>query len=150
MTAAAEQIVMEFGEAVSARDFARLAELLDDDLRYELCGIELEGAGIFDKPTVLENFRAVLDLFEDGSPRMTVTRMFRDGDWIIAEGTGAGRFRNGLAYDNRYIILYEIVDGRVRTVREYMDTQHAAKLFAAATAGPHSPGSSGDHETASR
>ena len=66
---------------------------------------------------------------------MTFTRFFHDGDWVIAEGTGAGRFRNGLEYDNRYIIVYEIVDGRVRTVREYMDTQHAARLFAAA-AGP--------------
>jgi hypothetical protein len=32
------------------------------------------------------------------------------------------------------VILYEIVVGRVRTVREYMDTQHAARLFAAAVA----------------
>ena len=128
----AEQVVSEINEAVLTRDFARLAELFDDELRYEICGIEMPGAGVFDKETILKNFPEVLSLFEDGSPRMTITRLFRDGEWIIAESTGAGRFRNGTEWDNRYVIVYEVVGGRVRTVREYMDTQHAARLFAAA------------------
>jgi uncharacterized protein len=136
MTAAADQIVREFGEAVAAHDLARLAELLDDNLSYEMCAIDLPGAGTFDKPTMLARFGEVLERFEHDSPRMTITRVFHDGDWVIAEGVGAGRFRNGLDYDNRYIILYEILDGRVRTVREYMDTQHAATLFAAAAGAP--------------
>ena len=127
-----EQVVTEINEAVTKRDLARLAELFDDELRYEICGIEMPGAGVFDKDAILESFPEVLRLFEDGSPRMTVTRTFRDGDWVIAESTGAGRFCNGTEYDNRYVIVYEIVGGRVRTVREYMDTQHAARLFAAA------------------
>jgi uncharacterized protein len=127
-----EQVVVDFGDAVARRDFARLAELLADDVGYEICGIEMPGAGVFDKRTILERFPEVLSLFEDGGPTMTITRMFHDGDWVIAESTGAGRFRNGTEYDNRYIIVYEIVDGQIRTVREYMDTQHGAVLFAQA------------------
>ena len=127
-----EQIVVDLGHAITNRDFARLAELLDDDVVYEIAGIEMEGAGVFDKTTLLATMPRVLTLFEDGSPRLTITHTFRDGDWIITEATGAGRFANGTIYDNRYVILYEIVDGRIRTVREYMDTQHAARLFAAA------------------
>ena len=67
------------------------------------------------------------------SPRMTITRLFRDGDWIMMEGTGEGAVANGAQYDNRYVIVYEVVDGRVRTVREHMDTQHATRIFASAT-----------------
>ena len=129
-----EQIVRDFGAAITNRDFARLAELLDDDAVYEIAGIEMEGAGVFSKETLLARMPAVLTLFEEGSPRLTITHTFRDGDWIITEATGAGRFANGSTYDNRYVIIYEIVDGRVRTVREYMDTQHAARIFAQAAA----------------
>lgn len=125
-----EQIVADVGRAITNRDFAALAELLDDEVVYEIAGIEMEGAGVFDKATLLETMPRVLELFEAGSPRLTITHTFRDGDWIITEATGAGRFANGTIYDNRYVTLYEIVDGRVRTVREYMDTQHAARLFA--------------------
>jgi hypothetical protein len=92
------------------------------------------GAGVFDKPTILARLPELLSLFEDGGPRMTITKVFQGRDWIIAERSGAGRFLNGTDDDNRYVILDETVDGRVRTVREYMDTQHAAQLFAAAVA----------------
>jgi ketosteroid isomerase-like protein len=134
VSAANEQVVRDFNDAISRHDFDRLAALLDDGATYEVCGIELQGAGVFDKATMLQVLPGMLGLFEHGSPRMTITRMFRDGDWVIMEGVGEGTFRNGAAYDNRYIIVFEVVDGRVRTVREYMDTQHAATLFAAATA----------------
>jgi ketosteroid isomerase-like protein len=127
---ASERVVHDLGDAIARRDFARVAELLDDDVSYEICGIEMPGAGVMRKQDLLERFPEVLSLFEDGGPRMTITRMFHDGDWVIAESTGTGTFRNGTAYDNRYIIVYEIVDGRIRTVREYMDTQHGARLFA--------------------
>jgi ketosteroid isomerase-like protein len=128
--AESEQVVRDLGDAIARRDFARLAELLDDSVSYEICGIEMPGAGVFGKDAILAAFPEVLSLFEDDGPRMTITRMFHDGDWVIAESTGAGRFRNGTEYDNRYIIVYEIVGGRIRTVREYMDTQHGARLFA--------------------
>jgi ketosteroid isomerase-like protein len=128
-----EQVVREFNETISRHDFDRLARLLDDNATYEACGIDLEGAGLFDKDTLLQMLPGMLALFEPGSPRMTITRMFNDDDWVVMEGTGAGTFRNGASYDNRYIIVFEVVDGRVRTVREYMDTQHMAAMFAAAS-----------------
>ena len=136
MSASAEQVVRDFHAAVSRHDFDRLAELLDDGASYEVCGIELEGAGVFDKATVLRILPGMLSLFEPGSPRMTITRLFRDGDWIIMEGNGEGRFRNGALYENRYIIVHEVLDGRIRTIREYMDTQHAASIFAAVAESP--------------
>jgi ketosteroid isomerase-like protein len=135
MTIAPEQVVRDFTDAVSRHDVGRLAELLDDDASYEVCGIELDGAGVFDKATILQILPGMLSLFEAGSPRMTITRLFRDGDWIVMEGSGEGRFGNGTPYANRYVIVYEVVGGLVRTVREYMDTQRAATMFAAATAG---------------
>jgi uncharacterized protein len=128
-------IVSDFHEAVTRRDFARIAELLHEDATYEVCGIELVGAGVFDRAAMLENLPQALAAFAEGSPRMTITKRFRDGDWVIIEGTGSGRFRNGMPYDSRYVVVHEIADGRLRTIREYMDTQHAATLFAAATAG---------------
>jgi hypothetical protein len=69
----AERIIEAFGEAIMRRDFEALAELLHDDLSYETCGIDLEGAGVFDKPTILARLPQVLTLFEDGGPRMTIT-----------------------------------------------------------------------------
>jgi ketosteroid isomerase-like protein len=132
MTSSPEQVVRDFTDAVSRHDIERLAELLADDASYEGCGIELDGAGVFDKATILQILPGMLSLFEPGSPRMKITRLFRDGDWIVMEGRGEGRFVSGAPYENRYVVVHEVVDGRLRTVREYMDTQHAATMFAGA------------------
>jgi uncharacterized protein len=134
VTADPDAVVRDFNDAISRHDFDRLAELLDDSATYEVCGIELEGAGVYDKATMLQILPGMLSLFAAGSPRMNIMRTFRDGDWVVMEGVGEGEFANGAPYDNRYVIIFEVIDGRVRTVREYMDTQHAARMFAAAAA----------------
>ena len=51
------------------------------------------------------------------------------------QAAGSGFFRDGGRCDNRYANVYEISGDRVRTVREYMDTQHTARSFAAVTSG---------------
>ena len=135
MMAGPEQVVRDWTDAVSRHDVDRLAELLDDVASYEVCGIELDGAGVYDKATILQILPGMLGMFEPGSPKVTITKVLRDGDWVVAESTGEGRFGNGTAYDNRYVHVFEVVDGHIRTIREYMDTQHAASMFAAATTG---------------
>ena len=45
VTADPDAVVRDFNDAISHHDFDRLAELLDDSATYEVCGIELEGAG---------------------------------------------------------------------------------------------------------
>jgi ketosteroid isomerase-like protein len=59
--------------------------------------------------------------------------MIAEGDWVVVESEGTGSFQNGRPYRNRYAIVFEIVDGRLRTIREYMDTGHMASMLSAAT-----------------
>lgn len=134
MSAQPKEVVRSFTAAVSAHDVERMRELLADDCTYEICGFELPGAGAYIKAQILEILPGVLSLFEDGSPEVEIVQLIGEGPWVACESTAGGRFRNGVAYENRYVILYEVVDGRVRNVREYMDTQHAASLMASGTA----------------
>jgi ketosteroid isomerase-like protein len=134
MTADPKAVVHAFTEAVAAHDVACLAVLLADDCTYEICGFELPGAGVYTKDAILEILPGLLELFEPGSPQLEIVRLIGEGPWVAAECTGGGRFRNSVEYENRYVVLYEVVEGRVRTLREYMDTQHAATLMALGTA----------------
>jgi uncharacterized protein len=134
MSTQPKDIVRAFTAAVGAHDVERMGELLADDCTYEICGFELPGAGAYAKRQILEILPGILSLFEDGSPEVEIVQLIGEGPWVAAESTAGGRFRNGVAYQNRYVILYEVVDGRVKTVREYMDTQHAANLMAQGTA----------------
>lgn len=61
--------------------------------------------------------------------------VYADGDTVIVEERMRATLANGGHYDNDYCLVFELEDGRIRRVREYMDTQRGAEWFAT----PHSP-----------
>ena len=69
-------------------------------------------------------------IFEAGAPTIEVTGVTAEGERVAIEATGRGRLRNGRDYDNSYHFLMIVRDGRVLSVREYMDSQHVADVFA--------------------
>ena len=53
-----------------------------------------------------------------------------DGDTVIVEERMRATLRDGGKYDNDYCFVFELHDGLIRRVREYMDTRRAAEWFA--------------------
>ena len=131
-TEAKKQTVRSFVRAVGDRDWERLADLLAEDLSWTLMSYELPGPGTMDRDSALRLLPGMLAAFADDSPRMELGLMVAEGDWVVVESEGTGSFRSGTPYRNRYAIVCEVVEGRVRTVREYMDTGHMASMLAAA------------------
>jgi ketosteroid isomerase-like protein len=69
--------------------------------------------------------------------------LYADGDTVITETRLRATLSNGRSYDNEYCFAFELSDGRVIAMREYMDTakgyrmifgEEAAQRFAAAFA----------------
>jgi hypothetical protein len=56
--------------------------------------------------------------------------VYADGDTVIVEERMRATLANGGHYDNDYCFIFEMEDGRIRRVREYMDTQRGAEWFA--------------------
>lgn len=67
-----------------------------------------------------------------------LTNVVAEGDQVVAEWTARATARNGRAYHNRNAGIFTVRDGRIVSVREYTDTQHAARVLFPGTeaAGP--------------
>ncbi|MCG6495324.1 nuclear transport factor 2 family protein [Kitasatospora sp. A2-31] len=66
-----------------------------------------------------------------GAPKVALTGLIADGPQVVAEWTARGTAANGSAYDNRCLGIFTVENGLITAVREYLDTQHAARtLFA--------------------
>ena len=50
-------------------------------------------------------------------------KIYCDGDTVIVEMTNRGKVANGKDYENEYCFIFEIEAGKIRRVREYVDTQ---------------------------
>jgi ketosteroid isomerase-like protein len=59
---------------------------------------------------------------------------FNDGEWVVIEAETDGDTADGVHYDSPAVFIFETRDGLIASLREYSDTQLAAKVFGPANA----------------
>jgi hypothetical protein len=68
-------------------------------------------------------------LFEAGSHVFEFRTIMAEGDTVVLEWRVQARNAAGEAYDNLYAGFFVVHDGKITTVREYLDSRYAAKLL---------------------
>jgi ketosteroid isomerase-like protein len=53
----------------------------------------------------------------------------KDGKVAFAEGLGVMRMANGRPYENRYVFRFDVEDGKIKRIREYLNPVTAALAF---------------------
>ena len=59
----------------------------------------------------------------------TAVNIFAEGEVVIVEARGAVTLKSGKAYNNRYCFVIEMADGRMKEVREYLDSALAEAVL---------------------
>lgn len=122
-----EQIAEQFFRTLSAGDYVNLENMLTTDAVWTVVPKSIPGSGDHKgAKAIAEDFKNIRLLFRDGDPKLHVTNVFATGSWAAIETHTVGAFKNGNTYDSRYCWIMEIVDGRIRTLREYMDGGYVA------------------------
>jgi ketosteroid isomerase-like protein len=80
------------------------------------------------KGALLDFARSAAKLFPNGLTT-EIRRVYGDGDVVIVELSNTGKLANGRDYANEYCFVLEIEGGKIRRVREYVDTQKAHELM---------------------
>jgi len=120
-------------DALNEQDFDRFKALVSEDLAWTQQSIALPGAGVpMDVEMVLETVPKAMTLWSDG-PRIRITQMIAEDGWVAMEGRGEGTFVDGEPYENRYAFVFEVVSGRIKTMREYADTLYIGNSIARIT-----------------
>jgi ketosteroid isomerase-like protein len=113
MTAANHQIVREFLAALSK------GELGDDMLTPDFSGWTVL-SGPVSKATYQGAFKVFASIFQEG-PVITIHSLTAEHDRVVAEFHSQGTLANGDAYQNDYLFLFRIRDGRIAYVGEYFN-----------------------------
>lgn len=126
----AADIVTRFFATLSSGDLDDLAEFLDEESEWAVARAGQEGGGTKGGDAIINSFfKPVREgLFEPRDPKIDIKNLLVDGDWVVVEGQGRGRLKNGNAYANRYVFCIRLVGDKIREAREYMDTAYAAEI----------------------
>lgn len=125
-----EQVYLKFFETLSSGDLEKIRATFHDEAvwQVQVKGILGEGSHRGKKAIVDEFLAPVRGMFKPGDPKVTVTTLASRGPLVIGECDSRGTFADGRSYENLYVFVLEIKDGKVWRLREYMDSFYIAKL----------------------
>jgi ketosteroid isomerase-like protein len=65
----------------------------------------------------------------DGGLRVTPKGITAEGDRVAVEAESYAKMKNGKIYQNTYHFLFTVRDGKIQSVKEYLDTMHANEVL---------------------
>lgn len=94
-----------------------------DDISWTLIGSTKWSGTYHGKRAVLQELMG--PLFTNFADRYTNTAqcMIADGDYVVVECRGRVATKSGQPYNNTYCWVCRFADGKVKEVREYLDTE---------------------------
>jgi len=125
-----KQVVSEFIDAMSSGNVKALDDALADDATWWLPGSLPISGTHRGKKGIFEGFMAKAALlFQPGSLAIEIRNTVAEGDCVAVEWVARGKTAKGKAYENYYHIMFEVKNGKLQTVREYVDTLYAKEVL---------------------
>jgi uncharacterized protein len=125
-----KKVVLGFVEALSSGNLDVLNSTLTDDATWWLPGSLPVSGTHRGKKGIFEGFLAkAAPLFQPGSLAIEVRNTIAEGDCVAVEWIARGKSAKGKPYENYYNVMFEVKNGKVQTVREYVDTLYAKEVL---------------------
>ena len=121
-----KEIVIKFFEALSSGSETYL-DFYNDDSIIWTAGDNAIG-GTRTKKEIIDFAQGILAAFPTGIT-FNITGMTAENDRVAVEVSGEATHASGESYNNKYHFLLTIKNKKIIELKEYMDTQLAAKIL---------------------
>lgn len=134
MSQRSREIVQNAWKAFATHDADEISAVFTEDAEWlappgNATALALEG------PSHMVGRNAIARFLADDFPRFFVSDVtvtfhgfYADGDRVIVEETMTATLANGNHYANDYCFIFELQDGLIHRVREYMDTARGHRM----------------------
>ena len=116
-----KEFVRRFLDAMNRGDVQAIVDAYAADGYVWTMGNTL-ASGQYDKQQISEFAGGIYEAFPKGI-RFEVLNMTAEDDRVAVEATSEGEHVSGAPYRNRYHFLFTLRDGKLASLKEYMDTE---------------------------
>lgn len=102
---------------------------LADDVQITLIGTTKFSGTFNGKQEFIEKVLAPLGAQLDGGIAITPSNFIAEGDFVAMQAKGKSTTKGGKSYDNTYCQVFQIVNGKVQRMTEYLDTELVTEAF---------------------
>jgi uncharacterized protein len=128
-----KRLMQDIFSELSRGNIEPFFEAMADDMRWTWMGTGRWSHTFEGKESVVNGlFGAVRETLSE-SFDVIPHHFIAEGDHVVVEHSGRNTTPDGRPYDNRYCWVCRFADGRLREVREYMDTELVTETFGAGT-----------------
>ncbi|MGY4234884.1 ketosteroid isomerase-like protein [Bradyrhizobium sp. USDA 4449] len=106
----------------SARDRALFTASLADDAKWIVTGQYSWSRTFAGKDAILNDLHGYVRSRLRDRTRTIAERFIADGDIVVVEAKGDNVTPEGVRYDNDYCLVFRLVDGKIKEIREYCDS----------------------------
>jgi uncharacterized protein len=108
---------------ISKGNLEPLMESLADDAEWTIIGTTKLSGTFRGKHEIVDRLVIPLGAALDGHVEFTFERFIAEGDHVVMQARGRGTAKSGRPYNNEYCIVCRIVDGEIREMTDYIDTE---------------------------
>lgn len=125
-----KKTVLRFIENLSTGNVDAVTAAFTDDVSWWLPG-SLPVSGTFKgKKAILEEFFGkAFPFFEPGTLSIQVQSAIAEDNAVAVEWIVNARTAKGRAYENYYHVRFDLRDGKIQAVREYVDSLYAKEVL---------------------
>ncbi len=123
-----KELVRKTWTAFAKGDMKTAFAGMDDNVSWLVPG-NTPASGVHrGKDAIMKFVSGIGQVFPEGL-QSEIKRAYADGDTVILELTNKGKVSNGKFYENEYCFVFELENGKIRRIREYVDTQKAKEIL---------------------
>jgi ketosteroid isomerase-like protein len=126
-----KQIVQNFFEAGNRGEMERCMELLADDISWTDIGTTKFSGTYVGKDTLSKDLLGPLFGQLKAGIYSTIENIIAEGPFVVVQSRGAAETTDGKPYNNTYCHVFELRDGKIQAVTEYLDTALTNTVFGA-------------------
>ncbi|MQA13609.1 MAG: nuclear transport factor 2 family protein [Pseudonocardiaceae bacterium] len=118
-------------EVFGSGDVDRILSFMDESATWWVAG-NIDGiSGTKDKQGFGEMLAGLSQLTKTGAISLTPLAWTAEGDRVAVETESYSELNNGRVYNNLYHFVFEVRDGKIQKVKEFLDTEHTRAIFLA-------------------
>lgn len=123
--------ITEFMQVFSSGDVDGILSRMTDDATWWVAGNIPGISGTKDKAGFQEMVSGIAESTTTGAIRLTPHAFTAEGERVAVETESYTELKNGRVYNNLYHFLFTVRDGKISSVKEFLDTEHTTAVFVA-------------------
>lgn len=100
-----------------------------DDVRYTIIGTSKYSSTYNGKQDMVNRLLGPLSAQLEGGIELIPDNLIADGEFVAMQAHGKAKSKNGVDYNNTYCHVFRIVNGKIKELTEYLDTELVTRAF---------------------